>query len=396
MLSEKDLRDVTAEVLRDNMPVLTAPPLDTVLFDKYVLSPRVENEWLTPYKTVLRRQLAGISSPQALEQWCRDSLRIDNDHNPQRLRQRPMSVYRERLTDELGRNIFFVAAARSLGFPARINEVDGRVEYYEGGSWQRAFAPAAEAETPLMATFHLRYKPVEHYDDPKYYIHFTLSRLHDGRAQLLTYPETATWQHDFARGIQLEWGDYLLTSGTRLASGKVKARIDPIRVQSDTWGGFTMREDDTEPQVIGQLNAEDLYFDEASQAEKSLLATTGRGYYVLGIVAPNQEPTNHALRDIGACRQELEQWGRKMVLLFGSEDEAARFNKGEFSNLPSTVVWGIDSGGKIFQEIREQMKLASSSQPVFLVCDTFNRVVFVSQGYTINLGEQLLKVIHKL
>ena len=28
--------------------------------------------------------------------------------------------------------------------------------------------------------------------------------------------------------------------------------------------------------------------------------------------------------------------------------------------------------------------------------DTFNRVVFVSQGYTIGLGEQLMKVIHKL
>jgi hypothetical protein len=33
---------------------------------------------------------------------------------------------------------------------------------------------------------------------------------------------------------------------------------------------------------------------------------------------------------------------------------------------------------------------------VFLICDSFNRVVFVQQGYTINLGEQLLKVIRQL
>ena len=396
VLSAKDLRDVTTEVLQDNLPLAPSFQPDSLLFDKYVLSPRVENEWLTPYKAFFRRTMCTIDSPAELVRWCKDSIRIDYDHNPQRLRMRPMSVYRERVADELGRDVFFVSVARSLGFPARINEVDGRVEYYERGTWQRAFAPAAEAETPLMATFHLRYKPVEHYDDPKYYIHFTLSRLHDGRAQLLTYPETATWQHDFAQGIQLEQGDYLLTTGTRLASGKVKARIDPIRVQSDTWGGFTMREDPEEPQVIGQLNAEDPYFDETAHVEKSLLSTTGRGYYVLGIVAPNQEPTNHALRDIGAYHQELEQWGRKMVLLFESQDEARRFNKGEFSNLPSTVVWGIDTDGKILQEIREQMKFTSSSLPVFLVCDTFNRVVFVSQGYTINLGEQLLRVIRKL
>ena len=42
------------------------------------------------------------------------------------------------------------------------------------------------------------------------------------------------------------------------------------------------------------------------------------------------------------------------------------------------------------------MKLTSPSLPVFLICDTFNRVVFVSQGYTINLGEQLMKIIRKL
>ena len=43
------------------------------------------------------------------------------------------------------------------------------------------------------------------------------------------------------------------------------------------------------------------------------------------------------------------------------------------------------------------MKLANANTlPIFLIADTFNRVVFVSQGYTIGLGEQLMKVIHKL
>ena len=33
---------------------------------------------------------------------------------------------------------------------------------------------------------------------------------------------------------------------------------------------------------------------------------------------------------------------------------------------------------------------------VFIIADTFNRVVFVSQGYTIGLGEQLMKNIRGL
>ena len=38
----------------------------------------------------------------------------------------------------------------------------------------------------------------------------------------------------------------------------------------------------------------------------------------------------------------------------------------------------------------------ANTLPIFLIAVTFNRVVFVSQGYTIGLGDQLMKVIHKL
>ena len=177
--------------------------------------------------------------------------------------------------------------------------------------------------------------------------------------------------------------------------------MQPFTISGPTTVTFTMREDPEEPQVIGSLNAEDLYTPLSNGTGDvgeacSLLSTTGRGFYVLGIVAPNQEPTNHALRDISAYSAELERWGRPMVLLFPTEDDAQRFNFDEFAALPATVAWGVDSDGSILREAREQLKLTSASLPVFMVCDTFNRVVFVSQGYTINLGEQLMKVIRQL
>ena len=456
VISKKDLRDISLDVLRDNIAPeapLSSPEGDTIapsavktneapsgavggalapLYDKYVLSPRVENEWLTPYKAFLREKMGSIGSIEELVAWVRDSITIVADRNPQRLRMQPMSVYRYRRTDELGRNIFFVSAARSLGFPARINEVNQKVQYWQDGQWKDALrAPLSSPEGDTIVSsanktteapsgavggasiLNLVYQPVPHYDNPKYYIHFTLSKVgDDGRLQLMTFDEDATWQKDFARGVELDNGDYILTTGTRLASGKVLARMQHFRLDGPTTVTFTMREDNEEAQVIGSLNAEDLYTPLTTQAGKSrktieapsgavggavsLLSTTGRGYYILGIVAPNQEPTNHALRDISAYTAELEKWGRPMVLLFTSADEAQRFNFAEFQSLPATTSWGIDADGTILREVREQMKLPTASLPVFLVCDTFNRVVFVSQGYTINLGEQLMKVVRQL
>ncbi|MBP3615031.1 MAG: hypothetical protein J6J37_10210, partial [Bacteroidaceae bacterium] len=73
-----------------------------------------------------------------------------------------------------------------------------------------------------------------------------------------------------------------------------------------------------------------------------------------------------------------------------------RFKSDDFPNLPSTVVWGTDIDDKISNEIITNMKLKSPNRPVILVADTFNRIVFMSQGYSIGLGEQLVKVINQL
>jgi hypothetical protein len=84
-----------------------------------------------------------------------------------------------------------------------------------------------------------------------------------------------------------------------------------------------------------------------------------------------------------------------MVLLFRDTNEAERFVN-DFPELPSTVVWGTDIYDNIYNEIVANMKLENPNRPIILVADTFNRVVFMSQGYSIGLGEQLVKVIKQL
>ena len=149
-------------------------------------------------------------------------------------------------------------------------------------------------------------------------------------------------------------------------------------------------------QVIGNFNSENIYTDLKSGADKSVLATTGRGYYVIGLLTPNHEPTNHALRDIAAVGPEFEKWGRGMVLLFKDKQDAERFDSSLLPELPSTVTYGIDNDGKIASEIIENLKLPAGERPIFIIADTFNRIVFVSQGYTIGLGDQLVDTIHHL
>ena len=209
---------------------------------------------------------------------------MDDSRNPQNLRMSPLSVYRERRADQLSRNIFFVAAARSIGIPARINEINGKLQYWDG-DWQEAImesreqrAESKEKDTSesnhisnpssLISTLRLTFSPTRFIDNPKYYTHFTLSKIEDGRLQLLNYPEEATWQNTFDDGVTLDAGNYLLVTGTRLANGSVLANMQLFQLQPGRphTMPLLMREDAAALQVIGSLNAENLYLPPTSRS----------------------------------------------------------------------------------------------------------------------------------
>lgn len=129
----------------------------------------------------------------------------------------------------------------------------------------------------------------------------------------------------------------------------------------------------------------------------SLLQACGRGYYVVGILGVGEEPTNHALRDLVSMKAALEKWGRPIILLFTDTQQAKKFDVSQFNGLPGTVKYGIDKNRNIQNEIVTKMKIsAQKGLPVFVIADTFNRVVFISQGYNTTLGEQMLKIIRGL
>ena len=86
-----------------------------------------------------------------------------------------------------------------------------------------------------------------------------------------------------------------------------------------------------------------------------------------------------------------------MILLFTDETQQRNYREDDYGAMPSTVSYGLDINRQIQQQIANNMHLDNQNQlPLFIIADTFNRVVFVSQGYTIGLGEQLKQVIKKI
>ena len=408
-LNDKDMRDVPMAILEDAFDARSGQ-----------LAQRVEYEMITsPFKVALQdafdaQTVARFrSNPLDLARWVSDNISIHPEENALHIAQTPMGVWRSKVADKRGRDIFFVDLARSLDIESRMDPVTGKVQYRNGSDWQDVDFEAVEQQQAPTGSLKLRYTPTPSLDNPKYYHHFSISRiLDDGTTQLLNYDEGdsgledgSSWSGTFKNGTPLDAGTYMLTSGTRAASGKVLVanRIFKVNPGETTTINLTMRQSDDIVAVIGNFNSESKFqlldrdLKPVQGDPVSILSQTGRGYFIVGVLGVGQEPTNHAMRDIAKKTADLDKWGRPFVLLFENEAQAQQYRQENFGQLPKNIIYGIDNGGAIRHQIAQEMKLQSETQlPVFILADTFNRLVFCSQGYTIGLGEQFTKVISNL
>lgn len=421
-ISEKDLRDMEPSVMADVVKFAPERPegMPVEVYGRYVLSPRIDREWLTPFRETFLNAIptktmkAWRSDPRRIRDWMLKNLDDVTLRNPAAIRMDPRAAVSSRLADKVNFPILFTALARTAGIPARIDAVTGHTQYisdfkkniskgddlvWTDIDWEPAKKIADEKSSKASKGFvTFDYTPTSLIPDPKYFTHYSISAIDGGRLRLLEFDDFLPLSALNESRQPLDAGRYLLVTGQRLADGAVLSHSrtfdvvagDTVRVP------LTIESDESALQVIGNLNAEDLYYDLELGKEKSILSTTGRGYYVLSLVRPGHEPSAHLLNDLSAAADRLDEAGVKILVLFAGEDDWKRFDRAAFKDLPECVVFGIDRGGKIADEISESLHLQNAERPLTVVADTFNRIVFMTQGYTIGMGNTLVGVLHRL
>jgi len=356
VITDKDLRDVTLDVLVDC--------LDNCEFDdEYIYNPRVSNEMLRPYRT----QLTHFDNVTDVIEFVRDSIEICDALNIQRVPISPAGVLRSRHADSHSRDIFFVALARTAGIPSRIDPVTGKVQYFDNQWIDVDFAPVKTfPETSQKpGTLVIKYQGD---DDPRYYTHFSINKFNGNTFDLLAYDAMdpgmdvgMTLSQMMADGgITLDPGYYALSYGPRLADGSVLNRLMLFWIESGETTNIEMKM--RKPGI------------ETSQNVKSQLR-------IVAYLDGGSEPTTHAMQEISILKDEFEKWGGEIVFYFKDENDFSNFKSKNFNNLPKYIVHDINGN------------IPSENLPVFMILNDEDAKVFEAKGYQIGLGEQLLNVL---
>ena len=408
-ISRKDLHDTSLAVLEDAFASV-APAKLTSEYVRYILNPRIESEFLQPYRKQIRAALTPAigETPSAADiiAWVKDNIALCDEYNPISLQTTPAGVLRIRMADKASRNRFFVAACRTFGIAARMGAMRGYPQYMNDGEWVDVVLDGVVAEQQAAkGAIRTIYDPkiVPAIPNPNYYSHCSICRIENGQCRTIRFDVDT--ENDLgatadpsllARKIQLDEGYYMLTTGNRMASGKVLARSVTFNVKDGEVQDIKMvlRPANDDIGVIGSMDAEKLYLPEGAERETSLLSTVGRGYFIVAVMGTSDEPTNHASRGLASIADVLAQWNRPMVVLHASKEDSAKYNREMLGEVKAH--FGVDVDDKVRSMICSGCNSTSKTLPVVAICDSFGRVVYFSQGYNTSLADQLKSVIHKL
>lgn len=394
--SDKDMRDISAETLESHW---REPKISCVMetYDEFyvkgLMPARISNEMVRPWRQFLAEKLAEIKDANSLITWTKENIIIDDTGNYYNCPISPRGVYELRHSDRHSRDIFFVAACRSLNIPAYLDNATNTIYVCDGdaeklwkkGKWVKvSFEEDTEVQPTAKLT--LTYKPTKELAKPVYWPHFTIAKYENGDFVTFDF-ENDSRMDKFPATISLEPGYYCLMTGNRYPEGDVLTRAEYFTVKE---GQKITKEiilrplvDRSEKTTASIDPTQEIIADMATLADYA--GSTGMLFIFVG---DYKEPSKHLIKEIQALDKEYKAWGGMIYLVAPASAKPISFG------LPNTdcIIREASDKDPFEKQIVEALKLdLKNDYPLVALVDKRGEILLHSHGYSIGLAEQILK-----
>ncbi len=398
-VSEKDLRDVNPEVLSDHIlhsNKYEHADLCRDMYVQYILCPRIDNEWLKPYKAFFQEKfdsafiLLARNNPRKIMEWIKSNIAINKTANYSRAPLTPRGVYELRISDEHSRDIFFIAVCRSFGIAARLEPGTRIPQYFLREKWMDVFFDEAPSESGERGTLILSSDPGNKII-PEYYTHFTIGKFSEGFFTSLDYEDHPLLK-SFPCSLYLAPGYYVLVSGNRITGGIVLAEMQYFNIEADRLFKETihLRTHYAPLAAIGKLDLNTLIPSLVQEKNSSFHTDNG---LILAWMEPDKEPTKHFVAEMKAKKTDFEKWKGNIFLFFKNDQEKHDFQQQYQTVLPGGTHFctAHPSGIKTLAAAMKQSEVLQ--RPLVCFLNDKAEILYFSTGYRIGLGNDLVNII---
>ena len=403
-LSAKDLTDTTTEILLDHLqgtlPYEELYPQEE--FVNYILQPRITHEQLRGYRAFFQQHFTLDAqeicrhNPPLLKAWIDENITDVADGSvggwPS-----PQGVYELGVGNDLARQILFVAMARSFGIPARLSPVDGELQYLHEETWT-----PLDLQDRLAGSGAIRIlKPTEYTGTINYFQNFSLARLEDGFFKTLRFrglDEETFNEENFNHELQLRAGVYRITTGNRLADGRVLATLKIFAVEPGKMCDvqLVLAQETVRAESLGDLPEGLRLKRYGAGGDVDLDDLRKNGALVLAWIDPDREPTKHLIRDLTERRRKFDALNVSIILCLGADTITDSFDLANYGALPANAHFVKDWRYEVLEHTQRSLQdPMPRSFPMVVVADEQGVVRYVSTGYQIGTGGQILEHVQK-
>lgn len=397
-ISEKDLRDITPEVLTDqvgNSFVYAPMTTDRSILNSCILSPRIDVENLRPYKSYFQQRFDksfvqdARKDPATIIGWIRSYIVPSNNANYSRSPLSPIGTYELKVADRISRNILFVALCRSFGIPARLEPATRIPQYLSNETWTDVYFEKQTQKEPAKCKLVLTNDPGNN-RKPQYFTDFTIEKLENGFYRSLDY-ETELSTGKFPYTVELAPGSYLVVTGSRLADGTVLSGLSFFTLEP---GGtksipLELRNTRQAQSVLGVVKDKKKFV--------SLLCgisgiSTDKGF-VVAWLDPEKEPSRHFIADLLLKKDQFGRDFGTVFLLFRNENDKNIFLTKNSNALPANARCMIAANGSLKALANVIHREIPENFPVVTYINAKGEISYLSEGYKIGSCEEIIHLI---
>ncbi len=382
-LTEKDWRDVDADVLREALAVRQESG-----FRPDTACPRILYEPLREHRRLILETFSPAQrdafreNPERIWAWIRENIRYLPDWEYGQLYTCPAGALAAGCAGPLSQNVLFAAICRTLGVPARLNPADRQAEYDPGDGFRPVEPPEGGMGVLLLE------KPAE--EKWTYETDFSLSVLEDGAYRTLDL-SGAAWTGNRLT-LPARAGDYRIITTNRLPNGDLYASRYHLRLEGGRQKTVRLRKHQAElSDMLGSFQLEDFtVHDPAGRPVTGGELTKGKA--VLLWLEEGQEPTEHILNEL--LEREAEVKGLPAEIAFmvrgpeSLENAKLKLVLETFANIRVCY----DTFGPRVEALARRLYVDHEKLPLIAVTSGPLRAVYASSGYNVGSGDMLLKI----
>ena len=392
-LREKDFTDCTCAVLEDTLD--SALPYrescEPAVFQSYVLSPRIQDEFLFPYRAQItdffsaEQRAAFRENPALIHKYIEESVSARNDLDYEALTANPAGLLQVKAGSDRSRQTLFIAICRTFGIPARFNSHTGAAEFLQAGSWKNA-----DGSIPQKAKLTLKNKgrPLRCHQN------FSIARFEGDTFRTLNYPGLTIENQAV---LELEPGCYRILLANRQIDGDILARFYYLNVKEDRQAEIAERQGEIRPRLIDREIRDTALRDASGRPTCLSRFAALHSKNIIALIDVKKEPTEHLLNEFFSLRERCQNEPDLSLLFLVPDQESQKdaLLQKVLASIPNSSICQY-SDPALAEKLCDEARIGDRRLPLVLLCTESLHVKFFFSNYNVGTAALTLDIAKEM